>query len=46
MSLIKSHDISDEVEASVAAVFPHAEILIHQDPHGIPEERIEFPRTG
>ena len=46
ISLMKSHDISDEVEASVAAVFPHAEILIHQDPHGIPEERAEFPRAG
>jgi ferrous-iron efflux pump FieF len=46
ISLMKSHDISDEVEASVAAVFPHAEILIHQDPHGLPEEHIEFPRTG
>ena len=46
ISLMKSHDISDEVEASVAAVFPHAEILIHQDPHGIPEPRVEFPGTA
>ncbi len=46
LSLIESHDISDEVEAQVAAEFPHAEILIHQDPYGIPEERVEFPKTG
>jgi ferrous-iron efflux pump FieF len=46
MTLIESHKISDEVEASVAGEFPHAEILIHQDPYGIPEERIEFPKTA
>ena len=46
MTLVESHKISDEVEASVAEIFPHSEILIHQDPYGIPEERIEFPKAG
>jgi ferrous-iron efflux pump FieF len=46
ISLVKSHDISDEVEASVAKEFPDAEILIHQDPYGIDEQRIEFPKAG
>ena len=46
ISLVESHKISDEVEASVAEKFPHAEILIHQDPYGIPEERVEFPKAG
>jgi ferrous-iron efflux pump FieF len=35
ISLIRAHEISDAVEADVCAAFPHAEILIHQDPAGI-----------
>ena len=31
-SLMKSHGISDEVEAVLHAEFPNAEIIIHQDP--------------
>jgi ferrous-iron efflux pump FieF len=46
ISLIQSHEISDEVEATVAKAFPHAEILIHQDPHGVEEQRVEFPKVG
>jgi ferrous-iron efflux pump FieF len=33
-SLMKSHGISDEVEAALHAEFPNAEIIIHQDPEG------------
>ncbi len=33
-SLMKSHGISDEVEALLHAEFPNAEIIIHQDPEG------------
>jgi len=32
MPLIQAHDISDEVEACLIKAFPHAEIMIHQDP--------------
>jgi len=46
ISLVESHEISDEVEATVAKEFPDAEILIHQDPYGIEEERVEFPKAG
>jgi len=34
MNLATAHRIADEVEASIQLVFPDAEILIHQDPHG------------
>ena len=34
MSVIRAHDIVDEVEADVAASFPGAEIFIHIDPVG------------
>jgi ferrous-iron efflux pump FieF len=32
MPLIQAHRISDEVEASLIKAYPHAEVLIHQDP--------------
>jgi ferrous-iron efflux pump FieF len=35
ISLLRAHEISDEVEDSLIAAFPKTEILIHQDPlHG------------
>lgn len=42
MNLLRAHEISDTVEAQIQAAFPHAEILIHEDPAGI-EERVAFP---
>jgi ferrous-iron efflux pump FieF len=44
MSLVRAHEISDEVEAKLRAAYPHAEIIIHQDPEGIEEPRANFPR--
>lgn len=42
LSLSEAHRISDEVERMIAARFPEAEILIHEDPAGLDEERPEF----
>jgi ferrous-iron efflux pump FieF len=42
INLLRAHEISDAVEAQLQAAFPHAEILIHEDPAGI-EERVAFP---
>ena len=42
ITLLRAHEISDEVEAQIQAAFPHAEIMIHEDPAGI-EERVVFP---
>jgi len=44
MSLVRAHAISDEVEERLRAAYPHAEIIIHQDPEGIEEPRANFPR--
>ncbi|MBV8936628.1 MAG: cation diffusion facilitator family transporter [Alphaproteobacteria bacterium] len=44
MSLIRAHEISDEVEAELRAAYPNAEVIIHQDPEGIEEPRSNFPR--
>src|SRR5215471_15384686 len=44
MSLIRAHEISDEVEAELRAAYPNAEVIIHQDPEGVEEPRSTFPR--
>src|SRR5437016_817595 len=42
MNLLHAHEVSDAVEAELGRAFPHAEIIIHEDPAGI-EERVTFP---
>ena len=37
LTLLRSHEIADEVEARLREAFPGAEVLIHQDPHGVEE---------
>ncbi|MBM3541154.1 MAG: cation diffusion facilitator family transporter [Alphaproteobacteria bacterium] len=37
MTLLRAHEVSDEVEARVRAAYPGAEVLIHQDPEGLEE---------
>jgi ferrous-iron efflux pump FieF len=32
MPLVEAHQIADEVEASILAVFPNADVIIHEDP--------------
>jgi ferrous-iron efflux pump FieF len=44
LSLLRAHEISDEVEAKLRAAYPRAEVMIHQDPEGIEEPRSSFPR--
>ena len=42
ISLLDAHAISDAVEASIKETFSNAEVLIHEDPEGIEEERAVF----
>jgi ferrous-iron efflux pump FieF len=35
MSLMRAHQVSDEVEHDLCAAFPRAEVIIHQDPAGV-----------
>ncbi len=37
LSLVQAHAISDDVEQALAASFPGADIIIHQDPEGVVE---------
>ena len=42
MSLYRAHEVADEVEASLRTAYPGAGVIIHQDPHGIDEDRASF----
>lgn len=43
LPLRRVHRISAAAEAAVRAVLPGADVLIHQDPHGVDEPRSELP---
>jgi ferrous-iron efflux pump FieF len=42
MSLLAAHAVADAVETDLRQAFPGAEVIIHQDPHGIDEKRVSF----
>lgn len=42
-SLAEAHAIADAVEAKIEAAFPGADVIVHQDPHGIPDAPRENP---
>jgi ferrous-iron efflux pump FieF len=42
ITLRKSHDILDAVEAQLIQHYPECELLIHADPLGLPEQRDSF----
>ncbi len=39
LSLLEAHDVAEDVMYKVQAAYPRAEVLIHQDPMGVEEER-------
>ena len=41
LSLDRAHDIADEVEARIRAAFPGADIIVHQEPAGLADERLD-----
>jgi ferrous-iron efflux pump FieF len=41
LSLERAHDISHEVEARIRAAFPAADIIVHQEPAGLADERLD-----
>jgi ferrous-iron efflux pump FieF len=42
ITLHRAHEIVEQVTADIRTVFPNAEVLIHEDPEGVEEERAEF----
>ncbi len=41
LDLYTAHQYTDEVEALIRQTYPNAQIIIHQDPAGITEERLD-----
>ena len=41
MTLFKTHQITENVEESIKEQYPNSQILIHQDPFGIDEKRLD-----
>ena len=41
MTLFKAHDIAARVERSLLQHFPGADVIIHQDPHGLKERHLK-----
>ncbi|MBR5154794.1 MAG: cation diffusion facilitator family transporter [Alphaproteobacteria bacterium] len=46
ISLVKAHEITDNVETLLLSHYPHSQILIHQDPSGIKEDRLDNQING
>ncbi|HEY8520395.1 MAG TPA: cation diffusion facilitator family transporter [Gammaproteobacteria bacterium] len=42
LPLVEAHRIADEVEQALRQAFPRAQVLIHTDPYGEPDERDHF----
>lgn len=43
--LLDAHIISEAVMGKIEAAFPHAEVLIHEDPAGVDEHRSDFEQS-
>ncbi len=42
ITLNEAHEIAEDVMHKILAAFPNAEVLIHEDPEGVDEERVKF----
>ncbi len=40
-SLFETHEISEQAEQKIVEMYPNAQVIIHQDPYGIEEKRID-----
>ena len=46
LSLYEAHEITDTVEKTILEVYPSAQVIIHQDPFGIEENRLDNTLDG
>lgn len=46
LSLNKTHELSDMVEDKIKAAFPNSQVIIHQDPYGLHENRLDYDING
>ncbi|QQP88109.1 cation diffusion facilitator family transporter [Skermanella sp. TT6] len=41
LTLAEAHDITDEVECRLTEAFPQAEVIVHQEPFGLSDDRLD-----
>ncbi len=46
ISLSKAHQITENIEKKILDIYPGSQILIHQDPYGIRENRLDYQIEG
>lgn len=46
LSLNQTHELSDKVEEKIKATFPNSQVIIHQDPYGLYENRLDYDISG
>ncbi|HYD68205.1 cation diffusion facilitator family transporter [Azospirillum sp.] len=46
INVVQAHDITDAVEHELRAAFPTAEVIIHQEPAGLVDERLDNRIAG
>lgn len=46
LSLLQAHDLSDQVENKILEKLPAAQVIVHQDPYGLHEKRLDHEING
>ena len=46
LTLNVSHELTDKVEAAIKKQFPDSQVIIHQDPYGLRENRLDYTIEG
>ncbi len=46
LTLYKTHNLTDKVEEKIKNAFPNAQVIIHQDPYGLHESRLDYDIDG
>ena len=46
LSLLEAHRLTDIVEQKIKSAYPKSQVLIHEDPYGIKEERLDDTLEG
>lgn len=46
LTLFEAHKISDEVEEKIIKELPNVQLIVHQDPHGLKEDRLDYKLKG
>lgn len=46
LTLNKTHELTDKAEEKIKETFPNAQVIIHQDPYGLHENRLDYTIDG